>query len=310
MKIQYLKNLHIIQILVAYGYQDLVVTMDKKKAVFYSPLSENNEDLFSIDLESNTWIDESTKMFGGPIELSMILSGKESTEEVYVSYRDGMQSYLKRTGSAESSEWRTPEAPKNQPAEDPNLVLFNGQIIKANWNLEFLHNYLIHDNTFNGLIKEAEYRPSARSFLEERFVAMRNDSGGYALINKIRKVNVGPPDITTFIKDNRRIVIFLDFLNYLSFLEDTKYTGSTIILNDPSNINKCINYVRTHLSGCTNIDLFLPYYMDGRNLTLVLKKEIPIAQDRSIEYKDDGDYSNYYKRFYFVKMEKRNQAKN
>jgi len=123
-------------------------------------------------------------------------------------------------------------------------------------------------------------------------LAYGNDKGGYELRSSFYKGGTRPKGVTTHLsRENAPVVVFEGFFDMLSFATlcggvKHNYVVLNSIVNAPDGIEVIKNYE-------SSIYLCLDNDNPGREATLQMKKQLPLAQDisyRFARYKDVNDY--------------------
>jgi hypothetical protein len=117
----------------------------------------------------------------------------------------------------------------------------------------------------------------------------KNENGSWEVRNKYFKGCLGRKGITFVPGDQKRVVVFEGYLNYLSWLaEKPAATESGIILNSLSLLNAGIGKAKLFSS----IDLFFDRDQPGYQASKEFIKTLPYATDRSSAYDGFNDYND------------------
>ncbi len=139
-------------------------------------------------------------------------------------------------------------------------------------------------------LKEIHYELNGRNYFG---IGFRNDSGGYEIRNPHIKICLGKKDITTIENNSKTLRIFEGFTDYLSFkiLEKhlEKSPSDYLILNSVSMINRATDMVKTY----PNIELYLDNDRTGDEVTEILNRRFPEAEDCRILYRNHKDLSEF-----------------
>ena len=146
-------------------------------------------------------------------------------------------------------------------------------------------------------LEEIHYELNGRNYFG---IGFKNDSGGYEIRNPHIKICLGKKDITS-IKSQSEILqnqsqtlrIFEGFADYLSFkiLEQhlEKSPSDYLILNSVSMINRATGLVKTY----PNIELYLDNDRTGNEVTEILNRRFPEAEDCRILYRNHKDLNEF-----------------
>ncbi len=110
------------------------------------------------------------------------------------------------------------------------------------------------------------------------FIALRNDSGGYYLRNKLMIKNIGEPDITTIIINRSKPTFIVDsMMDYLSLRSLLKGEHNFIILNSPANEKLAIQKIQSE--NLKPILLYLKNDETGKSIIKNLRTAFPDARE-------------------------------
>lgn len=139
-------------------------------------------------------------------------------------------------------------------------------------------------------LKEIHYELNERNYFG---IGFKNDSGGYEIRNPHIKICLGKKDTTTIKNNSNTLRIFEGFTDYLSFkiLEKhlEKSPSDYLILNSVSMINRATDLVKTY----PNIELYLDNDRTGNEVTEILNRRFPEAEDCRILYPNHKDLNEF-----------------
>lgn len=139
-------------------------------------------------------------------------------------------------------------------------------------------------------LKEIHYELNERNYFG---IGFKNDSGGYEIRNPHIKICLGKKDITTIENNSNTLRIFEGFTDYLSFkiLEKhlEKSPSDYLILNSVSMINRATDLVKSY----PNIELYLDNDRTGNEVTEILNRRFPEAEDCRILYPNHKDLNEF-----------------
>lgn len=146
-------------------------------------------------------------------------------------------------------------------------------------------------------LEEIHYELNGRNYFG---IGFKNDSGGYEIRNPHVKICLGKKDITsiksqseTSQNQSQTLRIFEGFTDYLSFkiLEKhlEKSPSDYLILNSVSMINRATDLVKTY----PNIELYLDNDRTGDEVTEILNRRFPEAEDCRILYRNHKDLNEF-----------------
>lgn len=139
-------------------------------------------------------------------------------------------------------------------------------------------------------LEEIHYELNGRNYFG---IGFKNDSGGYEIRNPHIKICLGKKDTTTIENNSNTLRIFEGFTDYLSFkiLEQhlEKSPSDYLILNSVSMISRATDLVKTY----PNIELYLDNDPTGNEVTEILNRRFPEAEDCRILYLNHKDLNEF-----------------
>ena len=251
--------------------------------MYHSPLREDNNPSFGVNLVYNTFNDLGSGEKGNIIELVMKL---ENIDFVNACNFLGSVDYLKKK------------------VLGTNFFSLNSQSIDINPNA--LQIQQVKPLQSNSLIAYCESRKIpfhiAFKFLHEIHcsnnsksyysLGFKNDKGGFELRNQLFKGCTAPKGITTFEVQNSNSIYlfegFFDFLSALSFFGTSKPLNTVIVLNSLVNLSQAKEW----LNNAETIHSFLDRDKQGIATVEKLTNEGRNVVDRSIIYHGFKDFND------------------
>lgn len=252
-----------------------------KENMYHSMLRDgDNDPSFSVDDKMGVWYDHGTGKGGNIIDFGIAywpeLSFKEVIEKIQtignVQIVPGTRSAIPRTRTR-------------------NYAV--GQI-KSLGTHPAITSYLQGRGIFDIARKhmsEVYYTVQDKQNGSRQFFAAgwKNEAGSWEVRNKYFKGCLGQKAISFIPGDEKKVVVFEGFMNYLSWLKDGVNTGqSAIILNTLSLLGSGI----TKAKQFSSIDLYLDRDRSGFQATKEFTSVLPYASDRSALYEHFNDYND------------------
>lgn len=221
-----------------------------RKNMYLSPLREETDPSFCVNLQSNTWFDFGTGEGGGVIDLVCRLSGcarKDAFDELCIingRYPE-VVSTLKVTTGHRSAD------------ESPIVIDYISQTFNNRQLIAYASSRGISKEILDANCQQICYH--LKSYPNRRITAIgfMNDKGGYSLRSSRYKISnssyISTITGTTY-KDS--VVVFEGFFDFLSFLADkglVKSETNVCVLNGVGNVAYSLPY----LEQFTNVYLYL-----------------------------------------------------
>jgi len=117
----------------------------------------------------------------------------------------------------------------------------------------------------------------------------KNEADGWEVRNQYFKGCLGQKAISFIPRDNKRVVLFEGYINYLSWLkENPEAVQSVIVLNTRALLKEGIQ----RAIQFSAIDLYFDRDAPGHQATRDFMKALPYATDRSAAYEGYNDYND------------------
>jgi hypothetical protein len=117
----------------------------------------------------------------------------------------------------------------------------------------------------------------------------QNELGGWEVRNKYFKGCLGQKSLTMIAGDERKLILFEGYFDYLSWLfEHYGENPSVIVLNGLAMLESAIRLAMQY----PVIDLYFDFNKPGRQATRSFIKALPYATDRSVIYQGYHDYND------------------
>lgn len=276
MNIQQAKHIPIVDYLLSLGYQPIKETASA--AWYHSPLREDKDPSFKVNILSNLWYDFGLGIGGDIIKLVQQITKDDSI-----------------TNSLSSIEKRVPGA-----------VKYNSNFNKINNNSPTLNKFAVYPLNNNALIEyiksrgintELAKRKCKQVFFEngKKYFAIgfENESNGYELRNKFYKGCIGNKTYSHIKNNSNEVLIFegfFDFLSYLTLYPDDENIKDFIVLNSVVNAKKIISILQEKYD---KIYCYLDNDNAGNECFLSIKNSIKHKEiyDCRIHYKAFKDYN-------------------
>lgn len=219
--------------------------------VYLSPYRQERNPSFWVDYLKNLWYDFGSGEGGSIIDLVMKMEHCSCKEAIRL--LDGQP----LTNILPIVQPRTPEMEiRRSPIE-----ILNIEEIGTPELLAYANERGIDTTALRLYCSEIHYRIG---YTDYRAIGFRNDSEGWELRNRERKISNSPKDITTIDRGSTRIAVFEGFFDFLSaIMLGIGDQIDILVLNSVSNLQRATAYILHHKA----IDLFLDNDEAGRRAT-------------------------------------------
>ena len=257
------KQIDIVQFLSKQGI------LPKRKYNYYymysSPLREDKNPSFKVNIRKNRWYDFGLQRGGSIIDLVMIWNQCIYKEAVII-LLDGI-SFPKFNI----------ENYKSADSVGVTLKTLTVSKIQKPELLEYLKPRCINQDLIDKYLVEIYYQHAGTKRCHYS-VGILNDSGAYEMTNSRGKNSTeSTKDITSIIKNNGLIFVFegmFDWLSYMTIFGD-KDDANYLILNSVSNKNRALPILQNH----SQVDLYLDNDFAGTLCTNFFMKELNNVHD-------------------------------
>lgn len=243
-------------------------------AMYYSPLREDTNASFKVDLEKNLWIDFGTGEGGTMIDLVMKL--KKCT--LYDAIVELEQTDVNPSVGTDSFSFHGKES-------TPLITIERVEELAHPALLQYLDKRAIDIGLAREYCKQVHYTTNDRNYFA---IGFKNDSDGWNLRSEYFK-GCTSMDISTCraVDKNTALVFegFMDYLSYLSMNNLGKSTNNIIVLNSTSNLNKTIDFIKSH----DKVYTYLDNDEGGRKATQLINQVCKAHFNKSTEFANFKD---------------------
>lgn len=219
--------------------------------VYLSPYRQERDPSFRVDSHKNLWYDFGTGEGGSIIDLVMKIEHCNCKEAIRLLEGQSLTNIIPIV---------PPHTPEREIQRTP-IEILNIEEITMPELLTYANERGIDTTTLHLYCSEIHYRIGYADF---RAIGFRNDSEGWELRNRERKISNSPKDITTIDRGSTRIAVFEGFFDFLSaIMLGIGNQIDILVLNSVSNLQRATAYLLHHKA----IDLFLDNDEAGRRAT-------------------------------------------
>lgn len=271
---------------------NMINAIEKKKTkneIWYlSPLRNEQNASFKIDVSKNIWFDFGMGKGGNVIDFVMLYYQCDLKKVLSIlsknSFSFHQQKVLRQVISKEETSLGF-EIIKKQNLQ--NIALIN-----------YLKSRSISLHVARIFCFELYYKCKGKNYFA---IAFQNDSGGTELRNKYFKGCMGQKDIRTIRNGSKTVNLFEGFMDFLTFLHLPNVSlnaEDNIILNSLSLVQKTIpNLNRYH-----QVNLYLDNDQAGNKYAKILMEETETkVKDCRTLYKNHKDLNDFYKNQEYLK---------
>lgn len=274
MNCQQANNISIREILESFS---LFPSKENHRTAFYYALDrEERTPSLSVDYNKNTAFDFGTgKKYDN---VSIVQAIKRCSVSKALEYLERFD-YSKPIQRVEKDVNQSPKS---------NYQILEGKAVEHPSLIQYLKSRKLESQISE--LKEIHYELNERNYFG---IGFKNDSGGYEIRNPHIKICLGKKDTTTIENNSNTLRIFEGFTDYLSFkiLEQhlEKSPSDYLVLNSVSMINRATDLVKTY----PNIELYLDNDPTGNEVTEILNRRFPEAEDCRILYLNHKDLNEF-----------------
>ena len=219
--------------------------------VYLSPYRQERNPSFRVDYLKNLWYDFGSGEGGSIIDLVMKMEHCSCKEAIRLLEEQSLSCIIPIV---------PPHTPEREIRRSP-IEILNIEEIATPELLTYANERGINTPTLRLYCSEIHYRIGHADY---RAIGFRNDSDGWELRNRERKISNSPKDITTIDRDSTRVAVFEGFFDFLSaIMLGIGNQIDILVLNSVSNLQQATAYLLHHKA----IDLFLDNDEAGRRTT-------------------------------------------
>lgn len=259
------------EVLAHYGKEYRAV----RKNMYLSPLREETDPSFCINLQSNTWFDFGTGEGGGVIDLVCRLSG--------CARRDALDQLCIINGRYPDAITSTSVLAKSHNADESPIVIdYISQKFSNRQLISYAASRGISKEILDANCQQICYHLKQYPSRMITAIGFMNDKGGYSLRSSRYKIS-NSSYISTILgtSDKESVIVFEGFFDFLSYLSDNSLVKP--------NTSVCV------LNGVGNVAHSLPYLVKFKNIQLYLdndaagiKTSATIIDHLGLVSKEDG----------------------
>ncbi len=259
-------------------------------ALYQSPLRADTNASFKVDLEKNIWIDYGTNEGGTMIDLVMKLK-QYSTHKAMLELEqiDISADVCLNVPTSKQTNAPTNSFSFHGKESSPTITIQRVTELIHPALLQYLDQRAINASLAREHCKQIHYVTNNRNYFALGF---KNDAGGWNLRSEYFK-GCTSMDISTHRTVDRDTALvfegFMDYLSYLAINNLRKPTESIVILNSTSNLNKVIDFIKSH----EKVRTYLDNDEGGRKATQQIKEVCKTHFNKSTEFANFKDLNEY-----------------
>jgi len=242
---------------------------------YRSPLRDEKNPSFKVNIKKNSWYDTGTGSGGGVIDLVMQMNSTDVTGALLI---------LQRPGLAK------PSFSFSEKQSSPGIEIKRVQSLQNKALVQYVESRGIPAEIAAMYVSEAYYRVGKKNYFA---LAFKNDKGGYELRSKFFKGCASPKHVTTIPGNDTSLNVFEGFMDFLSAMvhfKTRKPTNKTIILNSLSNLA----YIEPKLKTARKINLYLDNDEAGAKAAERVKEMNPnVTNHTTIIYPNNKDFNEF-----------------
>ncbi len=285
MKASDLNKISIVQYL---AQQNIHPVKEKGNVVmYYSPLREDMNASFKVDLEKNLWIDFGTGEGGTMIDLVMKLK-KYSVHEAMNALTNEFITSISQYN--ETTERQADSFSFYGKESQPSITIQRVTELLHPALLQYLDKRAIDIELAREYCKQIHYSINDRNYFA---IGFKNDSDGWNLRNEYFKGCTSMDISTCRAVDSSTCLVFEGFMDYLSYLSMNKLNKSNnniVVLNSTSNLSKAIDFIKSQ----DKVFTYLDNDEEGRKTTQLINQVSKIHFDKSVYFSNFKDLNEFH----------------
>jgi len=268
--------------------------------MYHCPYRNDRSASFKVDYSKNIWHDFGTNEGGSIIDLVMKIENCTFNEAVIRLENKG--AYIQSTGQPTKqpniASLQYSNVAISQHSSDhsfsfqdsPAITIQNIIPITHPKLTAYVQQRMINLDLANRYCREVHYRKRNNIYFA---IGFQNDKGGYELNSPPDfKGCIPPKDITTFGNGRESCLVFegfWDFLSCLTIQKIEKTNHDVAVLNSTANVQKAINYLKSH----REIYTYLDNDDGGRKATELIRSICLSVNNRSERYAGFKDLNDF-----------------
>ena len=264
------KNIQIADFLAEKGY--LPISKKGDNWWYLSPLHNENNASFKVNVDKNVWYDFGLGKGGGLATLVNLLFHPNNFQD-YLHHLSGI-----RTSFPSTTKTTREGSETISNVEVKSLV--NSALLK------YLGNRGIIQQVASQYCKEVHYQNRDKSYFA---VGFPNRSGGYEIRNAYFKGCIPPKDISVISKSCKDCHVFEGFIDFLSYVV-LHGDCDAIVLNSVINVPKSIDYLNRYDSVYCHLDNDKAGHDATEQIRILCKGNVIDASEEYEEAKDLNEF--------------------
>lgn len=264
----------------------------KEYETFYlSPFRKESNPSFKVDTQLNVWYDFGLGKGGQLIDLVMLLDN--ATLYQTICKLEKIDINIEICSNVQTSEQTN--APTNSfsfhgKETTPTITIQKVTELVHPALLQYLDQRAINASLAREHCKQIHYATNNRNYFA---IGLKNDSEGWNLRSEYFKGCTSMDISTCRTVDRDTALVFEGFMDYLSYLAINKLRkpiDSIIVLNSTSNLNKAIDFIKSHKKVYTYLD----NDEGGRKATQQIKEVCKTHNNKSTEFANFKDLNEFH----------------
>ena len=265
---QTLQSVSIVEIMAHMGKN-----LYNKKGLYYSPFRDESTPSFHIDAATNRWYDFGTSEGGGLFEFVCRIAG--ITRGEVFDWRARFRSMIPESGYREVIEKAKKVKPSRIIVDSASHNFTRHKLV------EYAQARAVTKEILERYCEEVLYHIDAYPQKQYFAIGFRNNDGGYVLRSSLTKkctssamTTLDPQGCLTDKVTGDKVLVFegfMDFLSWISSVQQDTPQYDCCILNSVSNIEKALPWITAH----KNIAAFMDNDEAGRNTLQKIIENVP-----------------------------------
>lgn len=260
------------------------------EAFYLSPFRKESNPSLKVDTQLNVWYDFGLGKGGQLIDLVMLLDNATLYQTICKLEKiDVSPDVCMNRPTSEQTNAPTNSFSFHGKESIPTITIQRVTELVHPALLQYLEKRAINVDLARVHCKQIHYATNNRSYFA---IGFKNDLDGWNLRSEYFK-GCTSMDISTCRAVNKDIALvfegFMDYLSYLAINNLRKPIDSIVILNSTSNLNKAVDFIKSH----EKVHTYLDNDESGRKATQMIKEVCKTHFNKSIEFANFKDLNEF-----------------
>lgn len=260
------------------------------EAFYLSPFRKESNPSLKVDTQQNVWYDFGLGKGGQLIDLVMLLDNATLYQTICKLEKIDINAEIcSNVPTSEQTNAPTTSFSFHGKESTPTITIQRVTELVHPALLQYLDRRAINVDLAREYCKQIHYATNNRSYFA---LGLKNDSDGWNLRSEYFKGCTSMDISTCKAVDRDTALVFEGFMDYLSYLAINnlrKPTDSIVVLNSTSNLNKAMDFVKSH----EKVHTYLDNDEGGQKATQQIKEVCKTHFNKSTEFANFKDLNEF-----------------